>query len=159
MIVMTGTLKIGNIVVAYNTYGKVRRMQNRKGQSVVQAMGGDPVQILGITHLPEPGRIVEVVKNEKDAQDKIALVQEQIIMQHPESVVQQFIDQLKSGSAESELRLVLKSDGSSSLEALKQAVSGITLPKNVTIKVVHSDVGHFTDSDLSLAQASGALLL
>jgi translation initiation factor IF-2 len=48
----------------------------------------------------------------------------------------------------------LKSDGSSSLEALQQAVNGIQLPKNVTMKVIHSNVGHFSDSDLSLAQAS-----
>lgn len=53
----------------------------------------------------------------------------------------------------------MKSDGSSSIEALKQAVAGLTLPKNVTIKVVHADAGHFTDSDISLAQASGALLI
>jgi hypothetical protein len=46
--------------------------------------------------LPEPGRIVEVVKNEKEAQDKVALVKEQIKQQHPESIVQQFIEQLKS---------------------------------------------------------------
>ena len=154
IIVMTGTMKIGDIVVAYNTYGKIRRMQNRKGQSMVSATGGDPVQILGITELPEPGRIIEVVKNEKEAQEKIALVQAHITQQTPESAVQQFISQLKSGSSDSELRLILKSDGSSSLEALKQAVAGIPLPKNVTIKVVHADVGYFSDSDLALAQAS-----
>jgi len=52
------------------------------------------------------------------------------------------------------LKLILKSDGSSSLEALQQAVSGIQLPKNVTIKVIQANVGHFSDSDLALAQAS-----
>ncbi len=57
------------------------------------------------------------------------------------------------------LNLILKSDGSSSLEALKQAVSGIQTPDNVDMKVIHTDVGHFTESDLSLAQASKALIL
>lgn len=159
VIVMTGTLKIGDIVVAYNTYGKIRRLQNWKGQSMVSATGGDPVQILGITELPEPGRIIEVVKNEKEAQLKIAQVQEEIKKQNPESIVQQFVSQLKAGSTDSELRLILKSDGSSSLEALKQAVNALPLPKSVTLKIVHADVGHFNDSDLSLAQASSALLL
>ncbi len=160
IIVMTGTMKIWDIIVAYNTYGKIRRMQNRLWKSMVSAVGGEPVQILGITSLPEPGRIVEVVKNEKEAQEKIALIQEQISKQSPESAVHQFISQLQSGAEhESELRLVLKSDGSSSLEALKQAVAGIVLPKNVTIKVVHSDVGYFSESDLALAQAAWALLL
>lgn len=159
IIVMTWTMKIGDIIVAYNTYGKIRRMQNRLGKSMVSATGGEPIQILGITELPQPGRIVEVVKNEKEAQDKITLIQDQVKKQNGESVVQQFIAQLQSGSHESELRLILKSDGSSSLEALQQAVAGIQLPKNVTLKVVHADVGHFSESDLALAQAAGALLL
>jgi translation initiation factor IF-2 len=137
---MTGTMKIGDIIVAYNTYGKIRRMQNRLGKSMVSATGGEPIQILGITELPEPGRIVEVVKNEKEAQDKITLIQDQVKKQNGESVVQQFIAQLQSGSHESELRLILKSDGSSSLEALQQAVHAIQLPKNVSIKVIHADV-------------------
>jgi len=78
----------------------------------------------------------------------------------PESAIQQFLTGLQSGGKEAaELRLILKSDGSSSIEALKQAVDGIQLPKNVTIKIIHTDVGHFNDSDISLAQASGALLL
>lgn len=55
--------------------------------------------------------------------------------------------------------MILKADGSSSLEALKQAVEGLTVPKNVLIKTVHSDVGYFGESDLSLAQASDALLI
>ncbi|MEI6426361.1 MAG: translation initiation factor IF-2 N-terminal domain-containing protein, partial [Candidatus Absconditabacteria bacterium] len=77
MIIMTGTLKVGDIVVAYNTYGKVRRMQNWKGQNILKAIGGEPVQVLGITSLPEPGRIVEVDKNEKEAQQKVMMIQEQ----------------------------------------------------------------------------------
>ncbi len=159
IIVMTGTLKVGDIVVAYSTYGKIRRMQNWKGQTILKATGWDPVQVLGITDLPEPWRILEVVKNEKEAHDKISLIQDQIIKQSGSSAVKQFITEMQSGSIHSELKLILKSDGSSSLEALKQAVNGLQLPKNVTIKIVHSDVGYFSDSDLSLAQASGALLL
>jgi len=154
VIVMTGTLKVGDIVVAYNTYGKVRRMKDRKGQNITEVTGGEPVQLLGITDLPEPGRIIEVVKNEKEAQVKIALIKEQIKKRSPQSAVQQFIAGLKSGNKEAELRLILKSDGSSSLEALQQAINGIQLPKNVTIKVIHSEAGYFSQSDLSLAQAS-----
>lgn len=160
IIVMTGTLKVGDIVVAYNTYGKVRRMQDWKGKNIQKVIGGEPVQILGITHLPEPGRIIEVVSNEKEAQQRVAAVIEHEKKSSPESAIQQFLTGLKSGGKEAaELRLILKSDGSSSIEALKQAVAGIQLPKNVTIKIVHTDVGHFNDSDISLAQASGALLL
>jgi translation initiation factor IF-2 len=58
-----------------------------------------------------------------------------------------------------ELKLILKSDGPSSLEALKYALDSLTPPENVVIKKVHSDVGNFTDSDLSLAKASDSLLI
>lgn len=159
IIVMTGTLKVGDIIVAYNTTGKIRRMQNRKGQNIQSATWWEPVQVLWIGELPEPGRIVEVVSNEKEAQEKIALIQEHVKKDIGESAVHQFINQLQSGAQWAELKLILKSDGSSSLEALQQAVSGIQLPKNVTIKVIQANVGHFSDSDLALAQASGALLL
>ncbi|NOZ44089.1 MAG: hypothetical protein GXP45_02935 [bacterium] len=77
-----------------------------------------------------------------------------------DSVLQSFLTQLKSGSGEiPTLKLVLKADGSSSLEALQQAVQGVPIPENVDLKVIHADVGHFSDSDLALAQASKALLL
>ena len=124
-------------------------------------MGGEPVQILGFTELPEPGRIVEVVSNEKEAHQRIAFIKESEAKASGDGGLQQFLAQLKAGdqSKISELRLILKADGSSSLEALKQAVDGLSLPKNVTIKVVHSDVGYFGESDLSLAQASKALLI
>jgi translation initiation factor IF-2 len=108
--------------------------------------------------LPDPGRIAEVVKNEKEAQQKVAMIQEHAKSNAPESAIQQFITGVKTNK-ESELRLILKSDGSSSLEALKQAVSGIVMPKNVTIRIIHTDVGHFSDSDIALGQASSALLL
>lgn len=159
IIVMTWTLKVWDIIVAYNTTGKIRRMQDRRWKNIQSATGWEPVQVLWIGELPDPGRIVEVVKNEKEAHEKIALIQEQVKKDTGESAVHQFINQLQSGTQWAELKLILKSDGSSSLEALQQAVSGIQLPKNVTIKVIQANVGHFSDSDLALAQASWALLL
>ena len=161
LIVLTGTLKNGDIIVAYNTYGKVRRMQNWLWKNVSKITWGEPVQILWFTELPEPGRIVEVVDNEKEAHSRIEFIKEKESKSNNDWALQQFLSQLKAWdqSKVSELRLILKADGSSSLEALKQAVDGITLPKNVTIKVVHSDVGYFWESDLSLAQASKAILL
>jgi len=104
--------------------------------------------------LPDPGRIVEVVKNEKEAHEKISLIQEQVDKNAGESIVKQFISQLQANVFGAELKLILKSDGSSSLEALQQAVNGIQLPKNVTMRIIQASVGHFSDSDISLAQAS-----
>ncbi|MDD2537655.1 MAG: translation initiation factor IF-2 [Candidatus Absconditabacteria bacterium] len=162
VIVLTGTLQMGNIVLAYNTYGKIKRMQNWKGQAVQKVVGGEPVQVLGFPELPEAGRIVEVVNNEKEAYNKVSLIQAQESSKSAGGAVQEFLSQLKSANATnkiSELRLILKAEGASSLEALQQAVQGLSLPKNVIIKTVHSDVGHFTESDVSLAQVSKSLLI
>ncbi|MCF7834658.1 translation initiation factor IF-2 [Candidatus Gracilibacteria bacterium] len=160
VIILTGSLKVGDILVAYNTYGKIKRMQNWKGQTISKAVGGDPIQILGFTEMPEPGRMVEVVKTEKEANQKVGIIQDSENKKTAESAVQEFLSGLQATDDKiSELRLILKSDGSSSLEALKQAVNGIQLPEKVVIKIVHSDIGHFGDSDLALAQASKSLLL
>lgn len=162
IIVMTGTLKVWDVIVAYNTYGKVRRMQDWTWKVVKSATGGDPVQILWITELPEAGRVVEVVNSEKEAHDKVNLIQEQTGKKAGSSAVQEFLTKLQSNENDethAELRLILKSGGASSISALKQAVSSIKLPSNVEIKIVHSDVWHFSDSDLSLWQASSSLLI
>lgn len=162
VIVMTGTLKVWDVIVAYNTYGKVRRMQDWTWKVIKSATGGDPVQILWITELPEAGRVVEVVNSEKEAHDKITLIQEQTGKKAGSSAVQEFLTKLQSTEHDetyAELRLILKSGGASSLSALKQAVSSIKVPSNVEITIVHSDVWHFSDSDLSLWQASSSLLI
>jgi len=158
---MTGTLKVGDVIVAYNTYGKVRRMQDWTGKMIRVAKWWEPVQILWITDLPEAGRMVEVVKTEKEAHNKIDLIKAQEIGKNSKSVVQDFLSKLGDWDEmeKTELNLILKSDGSSSLEALKQAVAWIQTPDNVDMKVIHTDVWYFSESDLSLAQASKALLL
>ncbi|MBU1758203.1 hypothetical protein KKG31_03450 [Patescibacteria group bacterium] len=94
---------------------------------------------MGITSLPEPGRLIEVVKNEKEAQQKVALIQDEVNKHSPESAIQQFMAGLQEEDKDAELRIILKSDGPSSLEAARQSINGILLPKKVTIKVVHSD--------------------
>jgi len=160
IIVMTWTLKVWDVIVAYNTYGKVRRMQDWTWKMIRVAKWWEPVQILWITELPQAGRMVEVVNTEKEAYQKIELIKEQEEKRFSTSVVQDFLLKLWAGDIEkTELKLILKSDGSSSLDALKQAVNGIVTPDNVIIKIIHTDVGYFSESDLSLAQASKALLL
>ncbi len=161
IIIMTGTLHLRDIVVAHNSFWKIRRMRDRKWDNVKEVSGWEPVQILWFTELPEPGRIVEIVKNEKEAMNKIAILHAQDNETEDTSILQEFLSQLKwwdSGEIPT-LRLILKATGSSSLEALKQAVNGVLIPAKVEMKVIHTDVGHFTDSDLSLAQASKALVL
>ena len=160
IIIMTWVLHLRDVIVAYNTYGKIRRMRDWKWKNIGMVKWWEPVQVLWFTELPEPGRIVEIVPNEKDAHQKVNLIQEQRELEKKGTTMQQFLSQLWSDTTNSAvLNLILKSDWSSSLEALQQAVNGISLPKKVGIKIIHANVGLFSDSDLSLAQASSALLL
>lgn len=158
MIVLTGTLKVGDVIVVHNTYGKVKRMLDYKGKPMKKAVGGDPVMILGLNEIPEPGRVVEGVKNEKEAKEKVEIIKEQMADEKQQSTMQHFLQQMKE-EGNAELKLILKSDGPSSLEALSAAVEGITVPSTVSIKVVHKDVGDPSDSDIALAQAADAVII
>jgi translation initiation factor IF-2 len=77
ILLMTGTMKVGDIIMVHNTYGKVRRMVDRSGKEIKVAHGGDPVMILGMQDIPEPGRVAEVTDTERQAQERIAAVIEQ----------------------------------------------------------------------------------
>ncbi len=159
MIVMTWTLKVWDIAVSYNTYGKIKRMQDWTGKNIKEAKWWDPVQILWFTELPEAGRMVEIVKNEKEASKKITQIQDIERSQNQWWAMQDFLSNLWDNENIAELRLILKSDWVSSLDALRQAVELVPLWDNVRIKIVHSDVWNFSESDLWLAQASKSMLL
>ncbi|USN55591.1 MAG: hypothetical protein H6765_03205 [Candidatus Peribacteria bacterium] len=94
LLIMTGTLHVGDIIVVHNTYGKVRRMMNWKGEQIKTATGGDPVMILGIQDLPEPGRVAEVVASEKEAAKKIAAIQAHEQKFSKEAILQNIMDKI-----------------------------------------------------------------
>jgi len=109
--------------------------------------------ILGINDVPQAGKLVEAVKDEKAAKVKIAAV---------ESLQATPISNLLNRIAEGEvtqINLLVKADSRGSLEALKAAISQLEMPENMHFKIVHSDIGNFFDSDLDLAKATDAILV
>lgn len=157
LIVLTGTLKVGDIVVVHNTYGKIRKMINSHGVATRTATGGEPVQILGINEIPEPGRVVEVVANDKEAQKRIEIINESS-EKNSVSTLGSFLEQMKKNEG-AVLKIVCKSSGPSSLEAMNQALNNLPLPKNVSFKIIHSGIGDIVESDIGLAQAAEAIVL
>lgn len=157
LILMTWTLRVGDVVVVHNTFGKVKRMMNRKGEIVTTATGGDPVVILGIQDLPEPGRVAEVVDSEKEANKRIELLQSHEHAATKEHALS-FKDKLSKWD-NVQIKLILKAESFGSLESLKYATQKVALPENMEIKIIHSDVGNITDSDLIFAQASQAIVI
>ena len=81
-------------MVIHGTYGRVRRMMDWTGNQIKEAHGGDPVMILGIQDVPEPGRIAEVVDSDKEANKKIAMLQEQELQSAKEVSLSSIMDKI-----------------------------------------------------------------
>jgi translation initiation factor IF-2 len=157
MIVMTWTLRIWDIIVVHDTYGKVKRMMNRKGELIKEATGGDPVMILGIQDVPEPWRVAEVVDSEKEANKRITLLQDVETGNTKESTYN-LMEKISKWD-KVQIKLIIKADSFGSLESIKAASFKVPLPENVEIKIIHTDISSITNSDLILAQASDAMVI
>jgi len=157
-IVLTWTLSVGHIVTAYNVSWKVKLLVNHMKKSVRHVHGWEPFQLLWFSEVPEPGRIIEVVQNEKVAQQKVAAIRARDAEQQTKTTQQLFLD-MKKTQDHLQLKLLLKSDSPSSLEAMKHSIEQLVVPANIKVKIVHSGIGAFSDSDIALAQASWALMI
>lgn len=158
ILLMTGKLNVGDIIMVHNISGKVKKMLDRNGKETKHVEGGDPVMILGLSDVPEAGRVVEVVANEREAQTKIAMIMEKDKANQNDGSLAQLMNKIQSGDT-AQLNLVIKADSFGSLEAVKYSIQNLICPENIGIKIVHADVGNFNESDLALAQASEGIML
>jgi len=160
VLVQTGTLERGDLVVTGTTFGKVRAMVDDKGKNVGRAEPSRPVEILGLPEVPEAGDVMRVVPDEKAAKALVAHNAREraagIAAERPATLDEMFA-QVKEGKAK-ELKLVLKADVQGSLEAIKTALAKVPQDE-VTLTVIHDAVGDITESDLTLAAASGAVVI
>ncbi|HEY6959340.1 MAG TPA: translation initiation factor IF-2 [Candidatus Limnocylindria bacterium] len=160
VLVQTGTLERGDLVVAGTTYGRVRAMTDDKGKNVGRAEPSRPVEILGLPTVPEAGDVFRAVADEKTAKALVAQNERErgggAGTERPATLDEMFA-QVKEGKAK-ELKIVLKADVQGSLEAIKGALA--KLPQDeVGLQVIHDGVGDITESDLTLAAASGAVVV
>ncbi len=161
MLVQSGTLDIGDLVVVGNAYGKIRKMSDSFGKIVKTATPSMPVEILGLDSVPNAGdRFVEV-EHEKQARDIIAYRQkkerEQKSLKNSAKTITDIFRQ--SGKDQIKyLNLVIKCDVYGSVEAISNTVVKLS-NQEVAIKIIHSATGGITESDVSLASASGAVIL
>ncbi|HEU5288854.1 MAG TPA: translation initiation factor IF-2 [Candidatus Limnocylindria bacterium] len=160
VLVQTGTLERGDLVVAGVTYGRVRAMTDDKGKTVGRAEPSRPVEILGLPNVPEAGDIFRAVADEKTAKALVAQNERERSggagAERPATLDEMFA-QVKEGRAK-ELKVVLKADVQGSLEAIKGALAKIP-QEEVGLQVIHDGVGDITESDLTLAAASGAVVI
>lgn len=159
LLVQKGTLKVGDVVVAGAAYGKVRTLLNDKGQSIKEAPPGAPVEIQGLSLPPEAGDVFSVVENEKTARD-IAEYREKLMREtQTQAIATKSIEQMfAGGKGVKELAVVIKGDVQGSVEAIASSITKFASDE-VSVRVLHSGVGAISESDVTLAKATGAMMI
>lgn len=161
LLVQNGTLKVGDVVVAGEGYGKLKAMFDQRSKRVAKASPSTPVRVMGLNALPEAGDLFQVLASEKDAR---ALVAERKAVREAKrnnkrATLEELFSQVKAGQAK-ELRLILKADVQGSLEPIVNSLDELgKKDKEITIKVLHAEAGNVTESDVMLAAASNAIVL
>ncbi len=162
VLVQSGTLKIGDPIVAGKSYGKIRAMINDKGQKVKSAGPSMPVEILGLSEVPSAGDMFYIAQNDKQARQLseavLAKGREDMIKATPQKVsLDDLFTQIQSGNMK-ELNIVIKADVQGSVEAVRSSLEKLT-NEEVRIKTIHGGVGAITESDVMLASASNAIII
>ena len=159
-LIQSGTLREGDAVVVGSHSGRVRAMFNDRGKKVATAGPSDPVEILGLSGVPQAGDTMLVVADERKAR-QIATVRSERDRLKGKSATRITLEDLHKQIAAGEvkeLRLVLKADVQGSVEALTESLERLSTDE-VKLKVIHSSVGTVTESDVMLASASNAIVL
>ncbi len=162
VLVQNGTLKVGDPIIAGSCYGKVRAMMNDKGQKVKKAGPSIPVEILGLSEVPQAGDMFYVAQNEKQArqvaESVIAKSREDMLKNTPQKVsLDDLFSQIQAGNVK-ELNIVIKADVQGSVEAVKMSLEKLS-NEEVRIRTIHGGVGAITESDVMLASASNAIII
>ncbi|HHW70467.1 MAG TPA: translation initiation factor IF-2 [Clostridiales bacterium] len=161
ILVQNGTLHIGDSIVAGTAYGRVRAMMDDRGRRIKKAGPSVPVEVLGLSEVPEAGDTMYVVKDDKlakqiaeERQDKEKEAQQKT---STITTLDDLFEQIKEGEIR-ELNLIIKADVQGSAEAVKQALERLSTDE-VRVNTIHSGVGAITESDVMLARASNAIII
>jgi translation initiation factor IF-2 len=163
VLVQRGTLRVGESIVCGEAYGRVRAMLDDNGEQVTEAPPSCPVQVLGLTAVPDAGdsfltvsddRVARQIAERREARERTA----QFAQRRPRVTLEDLESALKSGARE-ELLLIIKGDVSGSVEALEDALLKIDVGEDVVLRVIGRGVGAITQDDVNLAIASDAVII
>ncbi|HBT95074.1 MAG TPA: translation initiation factor IF-2, partial [Coriobacteriia bacterium] len=160
VLVQRGTLKVGDPVVVGTSYGRVRALINPVGDTVETALPSDPVEILGLNSVPDAGDEFRVFADERDARNLAedrALRKRLKEHQRGHMSLEDLFARIEEGKT-ADLNLVVKADVHGSIEALQDALNKMD-QSEVHINVIHSAVGGITETDVTLAAASDAVII
>ena len=162
VLVQKGTLHVGDAVAIGSAHGKVRAMVNDKGKRIKTAGPSTPVEILGLSEVPNAGEVMMVMDSEKEARSVaekfIAYGREKMLSETKQQLsLDDLFNQIQAGSVK-ELNIIVKADVQGSVEAVKQSLVKLSNDE-VAVKVIHGGVGAITESDVNLAAASNAIII
>ena len=161
VLVQNGTLRVGDIVVAGTAVGHVRAMNDDKGRSVKKAGPSIPVEILGLSEVPEGGDLFYAVDDERKAREVVEnrkFKEKQSRQQKAAAIsLDNLFEHIEEGKIK-ELNIIVKADVQGSVEAVTQSLTRISNDE-VRVNVIHGAVGAVTESDVMLASASGAIIV
>ncbi len=160
VLVQNGTLRIGDSIIAGTTFGKVRAMINDRGENVRKAGPSVPVEVLGLSDVPEAGDVLAVLEEKLTrsiAEKRIEKKRTQLI--HSKKVsLDDLFQQIQEGNIK-DLNILIKADVQGSVEALTGSLLSLNKNDEVRVSIVHSGVGAVNESDVMLASASNALII
>lgn len=161
ILVQNGTLKSGDSIIVGTTYGRIRAMIDDKGKTTKAAGPSMPVEILGLSEVPSAGDRFTVVRDEKTARIMAESRKEKIRQEHFQTSnrvsMENLYNQIQEGKVK-ELSVIVKADVQGSAEAVKQSIEKLSTD-NVKVRVIHGAVGAITETDVSLAYASNAIII
>ena len=161
MLVQRGKLDLGDTIIVGSTIGRIRSMKNDKGKTVKTAGPSTPVEITGLHSVPQSGDIFYEVKDEKTAKHLIEKRQreqrEKALATNTVVTLDDLFNKIESENLK-QLNLIVKADVQGSVEALKQSLEKLS-NSEVRVKVIHSNVGGVTESDVTLAKVSQAIII
>jgi translation initiation factor IF-2 len=159
-LIQTGTLKVGDIIVVGETFGRVRALENDKGKRVTKAGPASAVVILGLADVPQAGDILRVVDDEKEARSIVETRKAATAAKGEGSgraTLEDLYSQIQAGQAK-ELRVILKADVSGSLGAITHSLEQLDQDE-IRVNVLLEGAGDITDNDIMLAAASDAIVI
>lgn len=161
VLIAKGTLHKGDFVLTGTSYGKIRVMVNSKGRRITTATPSTPVEITGLSEVPEAGEILYSLEDEKMAKDLAEKRRQKIKDASNKGAARVTLEDLFSRIQEGEiqdLNLIVKADVKGSIEAIKQSLEKLSI-EEVNVKTIHGGVGGINETDIMLASASNAIVI
>jgi len=161
VLVQTGTLHVGDSIIAGTAYGKVRAMINDRGEKVKKSGPSTPVEVLGLADVPAAGDILAALDEKQArsiAEKRIAKKRSDDLMHSQKVSLDDLFQQIQDGNIK-DLNILIKADVQGSVEALKSSLLALNTNEEVRVSIIHSGVGAVNESDVMLATAANALII